>query len=600
MTTQSWRTACLDWRERLLAGRTLVPDLPLFRSEADRALAVFKRLRIPDIEGTPTNGEAAGPWLFPIVEAIFGAYDAEAGRHMIGEYDIVIPKKNSKTSTAAEIALTAMLINRRPNAEIVLLAPQKAVADRLLEQAYGSVEIDPDLKRLFHVQGHERKMTLRPIEGRTVRSRLHILAADVRAATGGKQKITIVDELHELAQNPKAAAIMTEIRGALNARPDGFVLVITTQSKEPPRGVFKQMIEIARDVRDGKVDLPILPILYELPVELGKDAWRDEKYWPLVNPNLGRSVDPAFLRAALIKADSAGPAAREELALLASQHFNVEIGAAQRADRWAGADFWEAASDPSLTLEALLERSEVACVGIDGGGLDDLFGVYVLGRDRVTKEWLGWGRAFAHRIVLAKRKSEASGLEDFERDGDLVLDGDATLFVPKRRVADPDAPPPTPFDIAGVVDIVAQVNAAGVLHKVGLDPAGVGGVVDALSEIGVGSADDEADCGYGRVVGVPQGFALMRGIKTVERKLRDGTLWVAAQPLMAWAVSNARTEYKANYVMVTKAASGVGKIDPVMALFDAAFLMADNPEAPGGGPSIYNNASARPDGFLVI
>lgn len=587
MTDLTWRTACLDWRERLVAGRSLVPELPLFRAEADRALAVFKRLRIPDVEGMPTNGEAAGPWLFPLVESIFGAYDVATGRQMISEYDLVVPKKNSKTSSASSIALTAMLVNRRPNAEGVLIGPEKVVADRNLQQAIGSIQADSDLKRMFHIQEHARKITLRPIEGRTVKCTLQILAADTSAVTGGKQKFTIVDELHEMAANPKAAAIMTEIFGAQAARPDGWTLIITTQSKEPPRGVFKAMLERARDVRDGKLSLPLLPVLYELP-EDRRDAWRDEANWPLVNPNLNRSVSIAYLRTALAKAEGSGAAAKEELALLASQHFNVEIGAAQRADRWAGADFWQAATDEALTLDALLARSEVACIGIDGGGLDDLFGVAVLGRDRVTKEWLAWGRAFGHRIILAKRKSEATLLEGFEQDGDLVFDGDASLFVPKRRAADADGPPPTPFDIAGVLDVVAKVDAAGILHKVGLDPAGVGGVVDALAGIGVGSAEDEASFGYARVVGVPQGFALMRGIKTVERKLRDGTLWVAAQPLMAWCVSNARTEYKANYVQVTKAASGVGKIDPLMALFDAAFLMSDNPEAMDGATSIYD------------
>ena len=56
-----------------------------------------------------------------------------------------------------------------------------------------------------------------------------------------------------------------------------------------------------------------------------------------------------------------------------SKHANVEIGLALRADRWAGADFWEQQAR-RVTFEDILRRSEVVTVGIDGGGLDDLLG----------------------------------------------------------------------------------------------------------------------------------------------------------------------------------------------------------------------------------
>jgi phage terminase large subunit-like protein len=59
--------------------------------------------------------------------------------------------------------------------------------------------------------------------------------------------------------------------------------------------------------------------------------------------------------------------------------------------------------------------------------------------------------------------------------------------------------------------------------------------------------------------------------------LSDGTLIHAGQPLMAWCVGNAKIELKGSARAVTKQASGKAKIDPLIALFNAAMLMARNP-----------------------
>ena len=68
-------------------------------------------------------------------------------------------------------------------------------------------------------------------------------------------------------------------------------------------------------------------------------------------------------------------------------------------------------------------------------------------------------------------------------------------------------------------------------------------------------------------------------IKTTERRLAEGKLEHADQPLMSWCVSNCRVEPRANSILITKQASGSAKIDPVMALFNAISLMALNPAA---------------------
>ena len=568
-----WNTACLDWEDRILTGRTIVPDLPLFEDEASRALRIFKRLRIPDVIGTPTMLEACGEWVFPIVEALFGSYDPVANIRMIQEFFLLVPKKNSKSSSGGAIMVVALIVNRRPNAEFLLIAPTKEIADIAFKQAAGTIRIDAELSKLFHIQRH-----LRLITHRNTGATLQIKAADTDVITGSKATGTMIDETHVFAKKANAADIFLEIRGALTARTDGFLFQTTTQSKAPPAGVFKTELGTARDVRDGTVQLPLLPVLYELPTRISdKDGWKDRTYWHCVNPNMGRSVNEEFLAREVMKAEG-DPA---QTALIASQHFNVEIGLSLRSDRWPGADFWEEATDSTLSLPSLITRSDVAVIGIDGGGLDDLFGLTVLGREIGTKRWLSWSWASAHRIVLNRRKSEAARLKDFEADGDLTFVGQMAdkVFAPELNADDPEGFA-LPVDIGMILDLVKQVDDAGILHSVGLDPFGVGAIVDALAEAGIGSENDKlAHKGRMRVIGISQGWKLSGAIKTAERKLSDGTLVHADQALMAWCVGNARIEPRGNAITITKQASGTGKIDPLMALFNAVSLMSANPEA---------------------
>src|SRR5690242_18257615 len=107
-----WTTACPDWASRLLAGATIIPP-PIFPEQAEQALAIFKELKIVDAPGSPTFGESCAEWVFDLVRCIFGAYDAESGRRLIVEFFVLLPKKNSKSTVAAGIMLTALILNWR-------------------------------------------------------------------------------------------------------------------------------------------------------------------------------------------------------------------------------------------------------------------------------------------------------------------------------------------------------------------------------------------------------------------------------------------------------------------------------------------------------
>lgn len=541
-----WSTACPDWAARLRAGESIIPP-PIFPEQAEQALAVFKELKIVDAPGSPTFGESCAEWVFDLVRSIFGAYDADSGRRLVTEWFVCLPKKNSKSTLAAGIMMTAVILNWRQSAEFTILAPTVEVANNAFAPARDmcSEKADEELFALMHAQTH-----IKTITHRESGAALKVLAADQNTVGGKKSVGTLVDELHLFGKMASAENMFREALGGLASRPEGFVIWLTTQSDEPPAGVFKQKLDYARDVRDGKIiDPAFVPVIFEHPPEMvaNGDCLKLENM-AMVNPNMGFSVDQAFLEREFKKAELAGG---DSFRGFMAKHANVEIGLNLRSDRWAGADFWiEQAKRQGLTLDVLLDRSEVVDVGIDGGGLDDLLGLAVVGRDKDTREWLTWTHAWAHPSVLERRKEVAPRLHDFAKDGDLTL---------VKNIGD---------DVADVASICALIEARGLLDKIGCDPAGLGGIVDALAE---------AEIPEDKLIGVSQGWKLTGAIKTAERKLAEGVLVHGGQALMNWCVGNAKVEPRGNAVIITKQAAGSAKIDPLMALFNAVTLMSLNP-----------------------
>jgi phage terminase large subunit-like protein len=543
-----WTTSCVDWERRIVAKESLIPQGPLFPDQAAEALEVFGSLRMVDATGSPLMSETVREWVNEFVAAIFGAYDPDEGRRLISEFMLLISKKNGKSTIAAGIMLTALILNWRPSGEFIILAPTKEIADNSYVPIRDMIAADPELAALIQVQNHIRTVTHRQT-GAT----LKVVAADNDTVSGKKAIGIFIDELWVFGKRHGAEAMLREATGGLASRPEGFVIYATTQSDDPPAGIFRQKLMYARSVRDGKTeDRSFLPVLYEFPQHM-LDAGEHRNFTNayITNPNLGLSVDEPFIERGYRQAQLDG---EESFRGFLAKHLNVEIGLALRSDRWAGADFWEVQGKlPGLSLEELISRSEVIDIGIDGGGLDDLLGFGVMGRDKNTREWLLWTHAWAHPSVLERRKAEAPRFRDFANNGDLTL---------VERIGQ---------DIDEVADICLMVYEAKLLDQIGVDPAGIGSIVEALVARGIPQD---------KIIGISQGWRLGGAIKTTERKLAEGGIVHGGQPLMAWCCSNAKVEPRGNSILITKQASGSAKIDPLMAVFNAVSLLSLNPAAP--------------------
>ncbi len=523
---------------------------PRFQASADRALAIFDRLHVPDMIGLPTMAEVCRPWARNYVAELFGGQDPKTGKQTIRESLVLIPKKSGKTTLIAAVLLVAALLNERRDAEILLLSSTRDVATIAFKTICGMIAADPELAEQFHIR-RTQKIIDHTDTGLTIR----VVALASSSVAGSRASWVLVDEVWALGQLAGAQDALVEATGGLASREEGFVCYATTQSPESPAGVWLEKLQYARRVASGEIkDDSFLPLLYELPPRYD---WQHnfKKAIKRVCPNLGASVSEEYLTREFQKVKGQRNGALQGFA---AKFLNVEIGMNLRSNTWPGAEFWERQQIP-LTLDELLERSEVVVAGVDGGGLDDLLGFCVMGRERETKRKLSWSHAWCAPIALERHKEIAPRLRDFAAAGEL-------------SIAD------TGKDVAELAAIVAKVRETGKLDKVGVDRAGLGGILEALN--GVGVLADE-------IVGIPQGWQLATHAQTAERWLAGGELQVAKQDLMVWSVGNAIMEPRSNGAIITKAASGKAKIDPVIALINAVAVLSQNPEARGPKKMVF-------------
>lgn len=570
-----WSTACPDWERRIVERQSLVPFAPLFPAEAAAALDVFKSLRMVDVAGQPTFGEACEPFVFDLVAAIFGAYDANSGNRLIEEFLLLISKKNGKSTIAAGIMLTALIRNWRHGASLSILAPTQKVAGNSFGPAAAMVRADAQLRTILHVIDNQKL-----IRHRKTGAELQVIAADSGTVGGSKAGFVLVDELWLFGKRANAESMFEEATGGLASRPEGFVIYLTTHSDEPPRGVFKDKLDYFRGVRDGTIDDPrSFGMLYEWPEQMREDeAYLDPANFYVTNPNMGRSQSVGFIQRKLRQVkEGRGEDGDTSEQIVLAKYLNVEIGQRLARDRWAGAPFWSRCAVPVLTLDDLIRRSEVIVASVDGGGLDDLLGLCLIGREKGSKRWLIWAHAWAWSIVWKRRQDIASKLDELVAEGSLTRcempDDDQLSDIDEGE--DGEADDDLTEDVRGVVEVLIKVRDAGLFPEqeaVGLDPAGVAAIVD---ELAANDFDDKM------LKAIPQGWRLGSAIKGLARKCAARTIRHGGTALMAWCVGNVKQEPRgANGVAITKQAPSA-KIDPAAAMFSAAMLMSLNPEAGG-------------------
>lgn len=227
-----------------------------------------------------------------------------------------------------------------------------------------------------------------------------------------------------------------------------------------------------------------------------------------------------------------------------------ETGNQPRSERWIGSKYWSEGARPAMTLNDIIATADQCVVAFDGGGLDDLLSMSVLGRNAKTRKWMHWSKVWADSDILTLRKEISEPLAG------LVAEGDLTLVNDLEAEAFPA--------IVGLCDQLRQAQLLPDEGGFGMPPDGVSTIVDAL--IDADFTDDD-------IWGISQGWRMNWAVELTPVKLKNDSLRHCDQPHMRWCASEAKTERRGNSLLVTKERSAPALVGPLLALFSSVLLM---------------------------
>ena len=251
-----------------------------------RFVAFFEHLPLPGPEGRQLY-KVSPPQLFELAN-IYGLY-TQAGRRLIREVLLFVPRKYGKTTICAAMALYDALFGDA-DAEAYISANSFQQAKKGFDGIKEIVEfLDPKGR---HFSTNLQSVRLR-MKGRE--SLVRCLTSNPKTLDGLKASISISDELSQATSFATKNVVTT----SMGVRREPMTVDITTASELVDGPFVDELTDYQRILRGEKDNDSVFAHLF-LP-----DPWDDEAEpatWVKVNPHIGYTVDAHFYQDEYVKA----------------------------------------------------------------------------------------------------------------------------------------------------------------------------------------------------------------------------------------------------------------------------------------------------------
>lgn len=483
------------------------------------------------------EGEHAGrpfllePWQQFLLACLFGWKASDRFRRFRTAY-IEIGKGNGKSPLAAGIGIYGLLADEESSAEIYSAAVVKDQAKILFRDAENMRDASPMLKA--RIDKHINNLSVA-----STNSYFRPISSEKRGLDGKRVHMALIDEIHEHPSD----TVVNKMRAGTKGRRQALIFEITNSGYDR-HSVCYHHHEFSEKVLDGVIENDSwFAFVCQLDVcekcrDEGKtapncekcDQWTDEATWLKVNPNLGVSIQPRYLREQV--AEARDMPSKENIV----KRLNFCMWTEQSV-RWMPMDKWDACGRERIVPESLSKR---ACYGgLDLANISDLAAFILLFPEEDKYKILPF---FWVPEEAARRRSEKDRVpyEQWIKEGFIkATEGDVIDYDVIRR------------DIKELSDLYD-------IREIGYDPWNSSQIVTQLMGDGF------------EMVKITQGFqSLNPPTKELEKIVRAGELMHGGHPVLRWNASNVSVQTDAAANIKPDKERSTEKIDGISALVNA-------------------------------
>jgi phage terminase large subunit-like protein len=298
-------------------------------------------------------------WQTFILASIFGWVHRDTGKRRFRVADLIVPRKNAKSTLAAVIGLYMLAIDGEFGAEVYSGATSQDQALEVFRPALLMTRATPLFRSNFNVSANasnlavvEKNAKFEPVIG--------------KPGDGASPSCAIVDEYHE----HKTPELYETMQTGMGARSQPLMLVITTAGTDISGPCFLHQKELEKVLEGTLENDQRFGIIFTIDED---DDWTSETVLIKANPNFGISVDAEFLK--LQQRDAQADPRKQNV--FKTKHLNVWVAA---ASPWLNLYNLQRCGDSSLRVEDF--RGEDCIAGLDLASKQDIASrVYVFRRE---------------------------------------------------------------------------------------------------------------------------------------------------------------------------------------------------------------------------